>query len=196
MGDAAVSQFIGVTGASEEAAHFFLESAVGDVAAAIDQCFATGGQMDDPAAAAEAAEGGGAHQAQEAPPGTPHAPVDPGSCRMWWQASRIAAGLSGWRTARRCACSTPHMSKGTTGSSLIKATACRFHTTAQERGRDQALHAAACSVIASRSEVPSRVARSALSLMVLAVLLRAPALRGPGRRRGSAPVGPAAAESC
>ena len=40
----ALSQFVGVTGATPDAAKFFLESANGDVAAAIDQYFTSGGQ--------------------------------------------------------------------------------------------------------------------------------------------------------
>ena len=51
-----MEQFLQVTGASEEAAHFFLESTNGDVAAAIDQYFASGGQF-DLAQANEAAAG-------------------------------------------------------------------------------------------------------------------------------------------
>lgn len=87
MGDAAVSQFVSVTGSTEEAAHFFLESAGGDVAAAIDQYFATGGQMDTPAAPDEGAEGGGAPQgySYEAPPspGERRASADPAVLLCW-----------------------------------------------------------------------------------------------------------------
>ena len=44
MDSEAVSQFVAVTGANPDAAQFFLESANGDVAAAIDQYFTAGGQ--------------------------------------------------------------------------------------------------------------------------------------------------------
>ncbi|KAL3141421.1 hypothetical protein ABBQ32_004990 [Trebouxia sp. C0010 RCD-2024] len=44
MDSEAVSQFVGVTGATPDAAQFFLESANGDMAAAIDQYFTSGGQ--------------------------------------------------------------------------------------------------------------------------------------------------------
>lgn len=40
----ALSQFVSVTGATPDAAKFFLESANGDVAAAVDQYFTAGGQ--------------------------------------------------------------------------------------------------------------------------------------------------------
>ena len=47
MGDvnAAVAQFMDVTGASREAAKFFLDSSGGVVDAAVDQFFATGGRL-------------------------------------------------------------------------------------------------------------------------------------------------------
>lgn len=44
MDSDALSQFVGVTGATPDAAQFFLDSAKGDVAAAVDQYFASGGQ--------------------------------------------------------------------------------------------------------------------------------------------------------
>lgn len=44
MDSEAVSQFVGVTGATPDAAKFFLDSAKGDVATAIDHYFAAGGQ--------------------------------------------------------------------------------------------------------------------------------------------------------
>ena len=44
MDSDALSQFVGVTGATPDAAQFFLDSANGDVAAAIDQYFTSGGQ--------------------------------------------------------------------------------------------------------------------------------------------------------
>ncbi|KAK9832744.1 hypothetical protein WJX81_007147 [Elliptochloris bilobata] len=65
MDDAGVQQFLQVTGASEEAAHFFLESAGGDVAAAVDQFFATGGQL-DPGQADKAVADAGAVAGQRA----------------------------------------------------------------------------------------------------------------------------------
>lgn len=43
---AAIAQFIDVTGASKEAAAFFLDSSGGDVDAAVDQFFATGGEFE------------------------------------------------------------------------------------------------------------------------------------------------------
>ena len=45
MGDAQLQQFLAVTDAPEAAARFFLESSGGDVAAAVDAYFATGGQL-------------------------------------------------------------------------------------------------------------------------------------------------------
>ena len=44
MDSEALNQFVGVTGANPDAAKFFLESANGDVAAAIDQYFTAGGE--------------------------------------------------------------------------------------------------------------------------------------------------------
>ena len=44
MDSEALSQFVSVTGATPDAAQFFLESSSGDVAAAIDQYFTSGGQ--------------------------------------------------------------------------------------------------------------------------------------------------------
>ena len=44
MDSEALSQFVSVTGATPDAAQFFLESSNGDVAAAIDQYFTSGGQ--------------------------------------------------------------------------------------------------------------------------------------------------------
>ena len=44
MDSEALSQFINVTGATADAAKFFLESANGDVGAAVDQYFTSGGQ--------------------------------------------------------------------------------------------------------------------------------------------------------
>ena len=44
MDSEALSQFVAVTGATPDAAQFFLDSAKGDVAAAVDQYFAAGGQ--------------------------------------------------------------------------------------------------------------------------------------------------------
>lgn len=44
MDPEAVSQFVCVTGANPDAAQFFLESSNGDIAAAIDQYFTSGGQ--------------------------------------------------------------------------------------------------------------------------------------------------------
>ncbi len=44
MDSEALSQFVSVTGATPESAQFFLESSNGDVAAAIDQYFNSGGQ--------------------------------------------------------------------------------------------------------------------------------------------------------
>ena len=41
-------RFVSVTGANSEAASFFLDSAKGDVQAAIDQYFTSGGDMDIP----------------------------------------------------------------------------------------------------------------------------------------------------
>lgn len=63
-----MEQFLQVTGASEEAARFLLESAGGDVAAAIDQYFATGGQF-DLAQANEAAAGSAADTELHTPAG-------------------------------------------------------------------------------------------------------------------------------
>ncbi|EIE21930.1 SEP-domain-containing protein [Coccomyxa subellipsoidea C-169] len=53
---ASIAQFTDVTGASQEAAKFFLDSSEGVVDAAIDQYFATGGEMFAPAAPEEAME--------------------------------------------------------------------------------------------------------------------------------------------
>lgn len=44
MDSEALSQFVSITGATPEAAQFFLESSNGDVAAAMDQYFTSGGQ--------------------------------------------------------------------------------------------------------------------------------------------------------
>ena len=44
MDSEALSQFVSVTGATPDAAQFFLESSNGDVAAAVDQYFTSGGQ--------------------------------------------------------------------------------------------------------------------------------------------------------
>ena len=44
MHSEALNQFVSVTGATPDAAQFFLDSSNGDVAAAIDQYFTTGGQ--------------------------------------------------------------------------------------------------------------------------------------------------------
>jgi hypothetical protein len=51
--EAALAQFMDVTGASKEAAKFFLDSSGGVVDAAVDQFFATGGEFQAPEAAAE-----------------------------------------------------------------------------------------------------------------------------------------------
>lgn len=61
MDDSAkLAQFIDVTGASQEAAKFFLESSGGQVDTAVDQYFATGGAF-------EAPEGIGVQQTPLAP---------------------------------------------------------------------------------------------------------------------------------
>lgn len=69
MDEEAVNQFLQVTGATDKAAHFFLESAGGNVAAAVDHYFSTGGQM-DPVVADEAVLGAAeAQQMPQAPAG-------------------------------------------------------------------------------------------------------------------------------
>jgi hypothetical protein len=55
-----LAQFMDVTGASQDAAKFFLDSAGGQVDTAVDQFFATGGTF----------EAQGAAEAVEAPPAT------------------------------------------------------------------------------------------------------------------------------
>ena len=78
MDGEAVNQFLQVTGATDKAAHFFLESAGGNVAAAIDHYFSTGGQM-DPVIADEAVRG-----AAEAQP----MPQAPAGELTWCRATR------------------------------------------------------------------------------------------------------------
>jgi hypothetical protein len=51
-----IEQFMDVTGASQEAAKFFLDSSGGQVDTAIDQYFATGGEFEAPSAAEELVE--------------------------------------------------------------------------------------------------------------------------------------------
>lgn len=68
MDGEAVNQFLQVTGATDKAAHFFLESAGGNVAAAVDHYFSTGGQM-DPVVADEAVRGAADPQQMPQAPG-------------------------------------------------------------------------------------------------------------------------------
>ena len=58
MDSEAMSQFVAVTGAAPDAAHFFLESANGNVEAAIDQYFTSGGQaqQEEPVSAPASSE--------------------------------------------------------------------------------------------------------------------------------------------
>ena len=74
---AALTQFMDVTGASREAAGFFLDSSGGEVDAAIDQFFATGGEFK------AAGDGAPDEDPEEPPPQTRAPPVaTPGLCAL------------------------------------------------------------------------------------------------------------------
>jgi hypothetical protein len=73
-----IAQFMDVTGASQEAAKFFLDSSGGVVDAAIDQYFATGGEFTPEAAPEEAM----AEPEPAAQPGASYLFLSPGA-QVW-----------------------------------------------------------------------------------------------------------------
>ena len=85
--EAAVAQFTEVTGASKEAAKFFLDSSGGELGAAIEQFFATGGEF----------EAGGDAPAMEdeelLDDDEPEHPVVPGACACHHRAAAHRSAL-------------------------------------------------------------------------------------------------------